>query len=648
MRRAIFLLSVGVVSAVAQNSSDGFYQAIRDNDLASLRKLAKGPDVNAGDQRGTTPLMLAAAYGSLDALKLLLDGGADVNAKNAFDATALMWCANDMDKVRLLVAKGADVNARSRQGRTPLFLSATYQGGSETVKLLLEKGASVTARDVNQQTPLVAAAAANDTASVRLLLGHESHPSPMDLSRALANAAATGNVEVIRMLLARGADVNAASPPESDGRVKNGPIALGSLTPLIVAVAYSGYETVKTLLDAGAKVNAQDVRGMTPLMLAVASDRPDDRVARILIEKGADLSIKDKDGETALDWVLKFNHPGVLEAFGTRAAQAAPAKALASADQRSPSARAAVEKSLALLQRTSSSFFQEGGCVSCHAQNLTGIAVAAARANGLRVDESAAAADLKTVRLQWTSFEQPLLQRMDPPGSPDTTLYSLLHFASMGAKPDRTVDAILYSVVGQQGTDGGWHAGGVARPPLQDGDFSRTAISIRVLDVYAPAGRKVEFTERIHRAAAWLASANPRTTEDRNMQLLGLKWANAGQTGQAARLRNLLELQRPDGGWSQTPELGSDAYATGQVLYTLREMDVAVDSPAYRRGVEYLLGSQLADGSWHVKSRAPGFQPYFQSGFPYDHDQWISAAGTAWATIALSNAASKEALAAAR
>jgi hypothetical protein len=55
------------------------------------------------------------------------------------------------------------------------------------------------------------------------------------------------------------------------------------------------------------------------------------------------------------------------------------------------------------------------------------------------------------------------------------------------------------------------------------------------------------------------------------------------------------------------------------------------------RGVTYLLKTQQTDGSWHGKSRAPKFQPYFESGFPYGPDQWISASATAWATIALAN-----------
>ena len=57
--------------------------------------------------------------------------------------------------------------------------------------------------------------------------------------------------------------------------------------------------------------------------------------------------------------------------------------------------------------------------------------------------------------------------------------------------------------------------------------------------------------------------------------------------------------------------------------------------PVYVKGVKYLLKTQAADGSWHVKTRSIWLQPYFESGFPYAHDQWISAAGTSWAAMAL-------------
>jgi len=64
-----------------------------------------------------------------------------------------------------------------------------------------------------------------------------------------------------------------------------------------------------------------------------------------------------------------------------------------------------------------------------------------------------------------------------------------------------------------------------------------------------------------------------------------------------------------------------------------------VSDGAYQKGVKYLLSTQQEDGSWFVRSRSMTFQPYFDSGFPHGFDQWISAAGTSWATLALSLAA---------
>jgi ankyrin repeat protein len=641
----LFVLGVG--AAFAQDASERFYQAIRNNDLASLRALLKTSDVNAiKDQRESTPLMFAAAYGSIDAMKLLLDAGAGVNAKNAFAVTPLLWCAGDFAKVSLLVDKGADVNARSKQSMTPLLVAAS-NGASDVVKLLLEKGANPQARGFLNTTPLLVAtggfagSTGNDTATISLLLQKGADVNAKDLTgtTALMNASAYGNVAVMKMLLAKGADVNAVSL-SGGGAVKNGPIALGSFTALLLAAPYAGPEAIQLLLDAGAKVNVQDVRGMTPLMLAIATDRPDPRVIRSLLAKGADPSIKSKNGETALDWAKKFANPPVLEALGIERQKTASAPVLLpAAETKSITPRQAVEKSLPLLQRGASIFLKEGGCVSCHAQNFTGLAVNVARANGFQVDEAAAAQELKTVRLQWASFEQVLLQRVDPPGAPDIMMFSLLHLAAENAAPDHSVDAMVHNIASEQHTEGNWHIAGIARPPIEDGDFSRTAVGIRTLSVYGLPGRKAEFEERIRRAVAWLKAAAPRSTEDRIMQLLGLKWANTNDRELQEPLRKLIALQHPDGGWAQTPDLASDAYATGQVLYTMHQLGVPASDAAYRRGVAHLLKTQLEDGSWHVASRAPKFQPYFQGGFPHDHDQWISNSATAWATMALTYAA---------
>ena len=137
-------------------------------------------------------------------------------------------------------------------------------------------------------------------------------------------------------------------------------------------------------------------------------------------------------------------------------------------------------------------------------------------------------------------------------------------------------------------------------------------------------------------------AARPRTVDERAWQLMGLEWAGIDprQDRIQAAARSLLAEQRADGGWGQLPTLASDAYATGQVLVALRQVGaLRLTEPAYRRAVEYLLGSQLADGTWYVKSRAVAFQPYFESGFPYGPDQWVSMAASNWAAMALAAAA---------
>jgi squalene cyclase len=163
-----------------------------------------------------------------------------------------------------------------------------------------------------------------------------------------------------------------------------------------------------------------------------------------------------------------------------------------------------------------------------------------------------------------------------------------------------------------------------------------TAASLRALRAYAPKSQRREYEKAVQLAAGWLANGQPRTTEDRAFQLLGLAWAGADKAIIARLARELAAEQRSDGGWAQLRSLSSDAYATGQVLVALQESGaMAVSSPAYQRGSRFLLGTQLEDGSWYVKTRAVPIQPYFESEFPHGHDQWISASATNWAATAL-------------
>jgi rhamnogalacturonyl hydrolase YesR len=196
-------------------------------------------------------------------------------------------------------------------------------------------------------------------------------------------------------------------------------------------------------------------------------------------------------------------------------------------------------------------------------------------------------------------------------------------------------DADVHSLMAAQREDGSWQ-GVDRRPPLQYSPVSDTAYAIRAIQQYALPGRRKEIAQRIERARAWLIGVEPKQNEERVMQLLGLAWSDADKATLRMRGEKLLAQQQPDGGWAQRAGFRSDAYATGQALYALHQATgLSPFSAAYRRGVKYLLDTQFEDGSWHVISRAVKFQPYFESGFPHGHDQWISSAGTAWAAMAL-------------
>src|SRR5215831_2206164 len=120
--------------------------------------------------------MHAAAFGNFDILKLLIDAGADIKARNDMDATALLWAASDPVKARLLIERGADVTVASRQGRTPLMVAAARKGAAAIVELLLAKGADVHTKDLLGNTALTLAARAGDLETVNLLMAKGADP----------------------------------------------------------------------------------------------------------------------------------------------------------------------------------------------------------------------------------------------------------------------------------------------------------------------------------------------------------------------------------------------------------------------------------------------------------------------------------------
>ena len=206
-----------------------------------------------------------------------------------------------------------------------------------------------------------------------------------------------------------------------------------------------------------------------------------------------------------------------------------------------------------------------------------------------------------------------------------------------GRAPSPGTDMLAHMLMGKQHVNGNWNSYS-HRPPLEDSEFTATAVTIRTLQLYTPPNRRIEARRRIERARQWLATASKRSSEDRAMTLFGLRWAEAPARQIDAAREAILRDQREDGGWAQISTRQSDAYATGQALVALNQAGgLSVDDAVYQRGIKFLLRTQLSDGTWLVETRrtmSPGL-PYFETGFPHGKHQFISYAATAWATMAL-------------
>ena len=593
--------------------------AVRSGDTKAVGKLiAANPHlVNAHDRAGATPLHHAAGFGNRAAMKLLLGHGADVNAGNKRKSTPLFWSLHDEAKVALLINRGANVNARTTDGRTPVYQAATMANAVPVLRLLLEKGGDPNAQTLVGATPLMAACRSNVQAA-RLLLDRKAGVNARNAAggSVLMAAAQTGRPHLVRMLLEAGANPNF--------RTKRNESALAD------AATAGNEETVKLLLDHGADINVQDIRGYSPLLYAAGADTMPAGIVKMLLAKGADVNAKG-DGETARMLAAKRGDSEVARLLGVpeeeRKSLAGPAPRINAADR---TIAAAVEPALALLEKQSHNFIRIGGCNSCHAQDLPSAAAAIARDHGLPAPK-----EIPQLPQSMHTLNPERIMDFTAP-SVVSLSWEIFDFGTNGVSANEYTDAAVRYIKSMQTAEGNWDAFESRRPPMNTGIYQTAALAVFALKTYSPPSEKADTEKALARAAAWLEAAKPAATQDRAFHLLALGWANPKSTSIATFAKALAAAQRTDGGWSQFPSMGSDAYATGQALYAL---NVAGRMPAsdsvYAKGVKFLLNTQAADGSWHVRSRSIWVQPYFESGFPNGHDQWISAAGTSWAVMAL-------------
>jgi ankyrin repeat protein len=608
-------------------------EKLRQGDTAAFRDAVNGDPklVNAQGPEGSTPFMYAALYGDAAMLEQLIKKGADPNVKNFAGATALMWAATDLSKTRVLLDHGADVNAISEDNRTALMIAASLPNGRSSVKLLLDHKANT-----------------NPT----------HHPDTE--SSPLNQAALSGDPEIMRMLIAHGANVQESAEAMGISLFEGCRACFDLLnkykfdkkayTAVLQSVSYfADAPTVRSLLDHGAAIDEPDGLGHTPLAYAAGSDliRPD--VVKLLIDRGANVNSKSPhpnsmdSGMTVLD-VARLRGETPVTALLVKAGATSAKTPIERTSNPDPAAsiQVAVQRALPILQRGDAGFTAKSGCISCHNDSLIAMAVGMARSRGFRVDE---ALDRKQIQanVAFLTHQRDLMHQFTSGGDaandtfgPHIPAYQLMGFAAESYTPDLDTDAAVMYIKSRQALDGSWpYAPADTRPPLCSDHIGQTSLCMRALQLYAPKQLKAEYEKAVDRASAWLAKAVPVNTEDTITRLLGLGWANRDKDAIAKARAQLLALQRADGSWGDLPSMPSSAYATGKALVALNTGGLAVSDPAYQRGIAFLLKNQMADGSWFVQTRALAFQPFFETGFPHGVNQSISAAGTAWSTMAL-------------
>jgi N-acyl-D-amino-acid deacylase len=511
----------------------------------------------------------------------------------------------------------------------PPLIAAIWREDLDAVGQLLADGADPNAHigDRVARPAWMWAIVARDDRATELLL---SKVTKVDRPAALLYAANRNDVSLARALFDRGMPV--------DGRGVDGS------TALMIAAASGHVEMLRLLIDRRAPVNLADDQHDTALMAAVrAGSLP---AVNLLLAAGADVNAADKDGRTALTWAVRSSPQDVVNALRAKGAKGNTTKTA----KPLPGVQVAVERSLPLIQRGTATWNERQRCSPCHHHPLMFRAIAVAQRQGFSVDARLLDAELQRERDATARFESSAAERL---ASGETGLlraslatggdlsFGSPWFLSNSADADLRFphDREALRDARLQLRDGRWRHG-PARVPIESSDFTATATAIRSLQVYGSPGDAAEIKPRIDRAVGWLRSTTPVTTDDKAFRLFGLHWSKADAPTIRDGVALLLREQKPDGGWAQFAGLNSDAYATGMVLVALHEAgNVRAEEPAYRRGVKYLLETQEPDGSWLVHKRAVPINAYFDSGFPHGKFQFISYAGTCWATMALSYAA---------
>ncbi len=306
----------------------------------------------------------------------------------------------------------------------------------------------------------------------------------------------------------------------------------------------------------------------------------------------------------------------------------------------------AIERAIPYLQTESATWLSTRGCAACHHAGMPFSALGEADRQGYAIDKKYLTDKIESLL---GSKEKLMTSRIfpDPAAPPDPRpqgrgLNMGLPFLAVGARSmpsleegqKQSLKLIAEEIVKKQQADGSWEwFAGLRRPPINESQTTDAAWIIMALEAETGADASESQRVALQKAIAWLEAAKPADLhQDKAMKvLLG---ARSGKPREALQttIDELLALQRPDGGWSQTvPEPKSDAFATGQTLYALSLAGYTAERAEIKRGIDFLVATQAADGSWPMISRStpdgsPGSSKLLTP---------INCASASWATLGL-------------
>lgn len=268
--------------------------------------IARGANIEHRDKKGFTPLILAATAGHVGVVEILLDKGGDIEAQSerTKDTPLSLACSGGRQEVvELLLLRGANKEHRNVSDYTPLSLAASG-GYVNIIKILLNAGAEINSRTGSKLgiSPLMLAAMNGHVPAVKLLLDMGSDINAQietNRNTALTLACFQGRAEVVSLLLDRKANV--------EHRAKTG------LTPLMEAASGGYAEVGRVLLDKGADVNAPPVPSSRDTALTIAADKGHYKFCELLISRGAHIDVRNKKGNTPLWLAANGGHFDVVQ-----------------------------------------------------------------------------------------------------------------------------------------------------------------------------------------------------------------------------------------------------------------------------------------------------------------------------------------------